>query len=124
MSSHDSTGIEDLLFATLDAVSRHRVGQQEASHEQVAGLARASGATVEQIGTLLINPERLKLLVRRVMPPPRIRDCQRRFLRLCHYLLASRTRPAPAAPRPTIPEWAGRHAEFWCPPSPGHRPCL
>ena len=29
MSSHDST-IEDLLFATLDAVSRFRVGQREA----------------------------------------------------------------------------------------------
>ena len=29
MSSHDYTSIEDLLFATLDAVSRFRVGQQE-----------------------------------------------------------------------------------------------
>ena len=26
--SHDSTGIEDLLFATLDAVSRFRVGRK------------------------------------------------------------------------------------------------
>ena len=30
MSSHDYTSIEDLLFATLDAVSRFRVGQREA----------------------------------------------------------------------------------------------
>ena len=37
-------------------------------HEQVAGLTRASGAAVKQIGTLLISPKRLKLLVRRVMP--------------------------------------------------------
>ena len=28
--SHDETNIEDLLFATLDAVSRFRVGQKEA----------------------------------------------------------------------------------------------
>ena len=28
--SHDETSIEDLLFATLDAVSRFRVGQREA----------------------------------------------------------------------------------------------
>ena len=27
---HDETNIEDLLFATLDAVSRFRVGQKEA----------------------------------------------------------------------------------------------
>ena len=30
MSSHNSTSIEDLLLATLDAVSRFRVGQREA----------------------------------------------------------------------------------------------
>ena len=30
MSSHDCTSIEDLLFQTLDAVSRFRVGQREA----------------------------------------------------------------------------------------------
>ena len=30
MSSHEYTSIEDLLFATLDAVSRFRVGQKEA----------------------------------------------------------------------------------------------
>ena len=30
MSSHNSTSIEDLLLATLDAVSRDRVGQREA----------------------------------------------------------------------------------------------
>ena len=28
--SHDSTGIEDLLFATLDVVSRYKVGQHDA----------------------------------------------------------------------------------------------
>ena len=31
MSSHDYTSIEDLLLATLDAVSRFRVGQREAA---------------------------------------------------------------------------------------------
>ena len=30
MSSHNCTSIEDLLLATLDAVSRFRVGQREA----------------------------------------------------------------------------------------------
>ena len=30
MSSHNYTSVEDLLFATLDAVSRFRVGQREA----------------------------------------------------------------------------------------------
>ena len=30
MSTPEHHGIEDLLFATLDAVSRFRVGQQEA----------------------------------------------------------------------------------------------
>ena len=33
------------------------------SHEQVTRLARASGATVEQVRAFLINPERLKLLI-------------------------------------------------------------
>ena len=32
-------------------------------------------------------------------------------LLLCRHLVASRTRPASAAPRPTIPAWAGRRAE-------------
>ena len=39
MSSHDYTSIEDLLLATLDAVSRFRVGQREA-----AGAALDAGA--------------------------------------------------------------------------------
>ena len=44
--SHDSTGIEDLLFATLDAVSRFRVGQKEsvsAALEAGALLTEAKG---------------------------------------------------------------------------------
>ena len=45
MSSHhhDYTSIEDLLFATLDAVSRFRVGQREA-----AGAALDAGALLSQ----------------------------------------------------------------------------
>ena len=41
--SHDYTGIEDLLFATLDAVSRFRVGQREA-----VGAALEAGALLTE----------------------------------------------------------------------------
>ena len=96
----------------------------DSSHEQVTRLARASSPTVKEIRTLLIGPECLKLLIRWVMSPPRIRDCQGRYIRLCHHLVASRTRPAYALSRPTIPSSAGRHAEFWHPPLPDYRPYL
>ena len=43
MSSHNSTGIEDLLFATLDAISRYRVGQREA----VSAALEAGGLLTE-----------------------------------------------------------------------------
>ena len=84
----------------------------DGSHEQVAGFARAGRATVEQIGTLLISPKRLQLLVRGIMPPPRIRDCRMRYRRLCRHLSTSRTQPASAIYRPILPWTAGRHAEF------------
>ena len=41
--THDYTGIEDLLFATLDAVSRFRVGQREA-----VGAALEAGGLLNQ----------------------------------------------------------------------------
>ena len=41
--THDYTGIEDLLFATLDAVSRFRVGQREA-----VGAALEAGRLLNQ----------------------------------------------------------------------------
>ena len=43
MSSHDYTSIEDLLLATLDAVSRFRVGQREA-----VGAALDAGALLTE----------------------------------------------------------------------------
>ena len=46
--SHDYTGIEDLLFATLDAVSRFRVGQREA----VGAALEAGGLLTEAKGRL------------------------------------------------------------------------
>ena len=48
MSSHDYTSIEDLLFATLDAVSRFRVGQQES----VSAALEAGGLLTEAKGRL------------------------------------------------------------------------
>ena len=48
MSSHDYAGIEDLLFATLDAVSRFRVGQREA----VGAALEAGGLLTEAKGRL------------------------------------------------------------------------
>ena len=45
---HDSTGIEDLLFATLDAISRFRVGQREA----VNAAFEAGGLLTEAKGRL------------------------------------------------------------------------
>ena len=41
MSSHDYTSIEDLLLATLDAVSRFRVGQREAVGAALGGRGAA-----------------------------------------------------------------------------------
>ena len=35
--SHDYTSIEDLLLATLDAVSRFRVGQRESRQRRLGG---------------------------------------------------------------------------------------
>ena len=48
MSSHDYTSIEDLLFATLDAVSRFRVGQREA----VGAALEAGGLLTQAKGRL------------------------------------------------------------------------
>ena len=48
MSSHDYTSIEDLLFATLDAVSRFRVGQKEA----VGAALEAGGLLTKAKGRL------------------------------------------------------------------------
>ena len=48
MSSHNSTSIEDLLLATLDAVSRFRVGQREA----VSAALEAGGLLTEAKGRL------------------------------------------------------------------------
>ena len=48
MSSHNSTSIEDLLLATLDAVSRFRVGQREA----VAAALDAGALLTEAKGRL------------------------------------------------------------------------
>ena len=45
---HDETNIEDLLFATLDAVSRFRVGQKEA----VSAALEAGGLLTEAKGRL------------------------------------------------------------------------
>ena len=46
--THDYTGIEDLLFATLDAVSRFRVGQREA----VGAALEAGGLLTQAKGRL------------------------------------------------------------------------
>ena len=46
--SHDYTSIEDLLLATLDAVSRFRVGQREA----VNAALEAGGLLTEAKGRL------------------------------------------------------------------------
>ena len=46
MSSHNYTSIEDLLFATLDAISRFRVGQREA----VGAALEAGGLLTEAKG--------------------------------------------------------------------------
>ena len=46
--SHDSTGIEDLLFETIDAVSRFRVGQREA----VGAALEAGGLLTQAKGRL------------------------------------------------------------------------
>ena len=48
MSSHNYTSVEDLLFATLDAVSRFRVGQREA----VGAALEAGGLLTEAKGRL------------------------------------------------------------------------
>ena len=48
MSSHDCTSIEDLLFQTLDAVSRFRVGQREA----IGAALEAGGLLTEAKGRL------------------------------------------------------------------------
>ena len=48
MSSHDCTSIEDLLFQTLDAVSRFRVGQREA----IGGALEAGALLTEAKGRL------------------------------------------------------------------------
>ena len=48
MSSHDYTTIEDLLFQTLDAVSRFRVGQREAG----GAALEAGGLLTEAKGRL------------------------------------------------------------------------
>ena len=48
MSSHNYTSIEDLLFATLDAISRFRVGQREA----VGAALEAGGLLTEAKGRL------------------------------------------------------------------------
>ena len=92
----------------------------DSSHEQVTRLARASSPTVKEIRTLLIGPECLKLLIRWVMSPPRIRDCQGRYIRLCRHLVASRTQPVSAVPGPTLPAMAERRAGSgpWYPPAP------
>ena len=48
MSSHDYTSIEDLLLATLDAVSRFRVGQRDA----IGAALEAGGLLTEAKGRL------------------------------------------------------------------------
>ena len=84
-------------------------------HEQVGCLARASSPAVEQIEAFLVGVERkLYLLIRRVMPPPRVTRAGHGPLGASssvspsHSLSKPGTRPGGGSSRPTPQATAGK----------------